>query len=130
MGGGESVNEALLSYLEKNNTGEKYLFAVSSATSAQSYIIKTSKAVMAMGGFSGSDPILTVNKLEELVKNGEVKYFLIGDDKGMQSSDITNWIKKHGKKISESKWNGSSSTSKSQANGPGGNQTLYKVELD
>lgn len=130
MGGGESVNEALLSYLEKNNTGEKYLFAVSSATSAQSYIIKTGKAVMAMGGFSGSDPILTVNKLEKLVKNGEVKYFLIGNDKGMQSSDITNWIKKHGKKISESKWNGSSSTSKSQAIGPGGNQTLYKVELD
>lgn len=130
MGGGESVNEALLSYLEKNNTGEKYLFAVSSATSAQSYIIKTGKAVMAMGGFSGSDPILTVNKLEKLVKSGEVKYFLIGDDKGRQSSDITNWIKKHGKKISESKWNGSASTSKSQANGPGGNQTLYKVELD
>ena len=47
---------------------------------------------MAMGGFSGSDPILTVEKLEKLVKNGEVKYFMIGDGRGQDNSEITNWI--------------------------------------
>ncbi|MGN9867141.1 glycosyltransferase family 39 protein [Bacillus swezeyi] len=129
-GSGESVDEELLSYLEKNNTGETYLFAVSSATSAQSYIIKTGKAVMAMGGFSGSDPILTVEKLEKLVKNGEVKYFMIGDDRGMDNSEITEWIKENGTKISKSKYSSSSSDDDSQPGGPGGNQTLYKVELD
>lgn len=129
-GNGESVDEELLSYLEKNNTGEKYLFAVSSATSAQSYIIKTGKAVMAMGGFSGSDPILTVEKLEKLVKNGEVKYFMIGDGRGQENSEITNWIKESGKEISKSEYSSSSSDNDSQSGGPGGNQTLYKVELD
>ncbi|WP_420954485.1 glycosyltransferase family 39 protein [Bacillus haynesii] len=129
-GSGESVDEELLSYLEKNNTGEKYLFAVSSATSAQSYIIKTGKAVMAMGGFSGSDPILTVEKLEKLVKNGEVKYFMIGDGRGQDNSEITNWIKENGKEISKSEYSSSSSDNDSQSGGPGGNQTLYKVELD
>lgn len=129
-GSGESVDEELLSYLEKNNTGEKYLFAVSSATSAQSYIIKTGKAVMAMGGFSGSDPILTVEKLEKLVKNGEVKYFMIGDSRGQDNSEITNWIKENGKEISKNEYSSSSSDNDSQSGGPGGNQTLYKVELD
>ncbi|WFA05138.1 glycosyltransferase family 39 protein [Bacillus sp. HSf4] len=129
-GSGESVDEELLSYLEKNNTGEKYLFAVSSATSAQSYIIKTGKAVMAMGGFSGSDPILTVEKLEKLVKNGEVKYFMIGDGRGRDHSELTNWIKENGTKVSKSEYSSSSSDNSSQSGGPGGNQTLYKVELD
>ncbi|KJD53036.1 4-amino-4-deoxy-L-arabinose transferase, partial [Bacillus amyloliquefaciens] len=129
-GSGESVDEELLSYLEKNNTGEKYLFAVSSATSAQSYIIKTGKAVMAMGGFSGSDPILTVEKLEKLVKNGEVKYFMISDGRGQDNSEFTNWIKENGKEISKNEYSSSSSDNDSQSGGPGGNQTLYKVELD
>lgn len=119
-----------MSYLEKNNTGEKYLFAVSSATSAQSYIIKTGKAVMAMGGFSGSDPILTVEKLEKLVKNGEVKYFMISDGRGQDNSEFTNWIKENGKEISKNEYSSSSSDNDSQSGGPGGNQTLYKVELD
>ncbi|MCY9692098.1 mannosyltransferase YkcB-related protein [Paenibacillus alginolyticus] len=77
MGGSSEVNTKLLDYVTKNNTGETYLFAVSRATEASSYIIKTDKAVMAMGGFSGSDPILTVDKLKEMVQNKEIKYFLI-----------------------------------------------------
>ncbi|MEC1354530.1 glycosyltransferase family 39 protein [Bacillus sonorensis] len=129
-GSGESVDKDLLSYLEKHNTGEKYLFAVSNANSASSYIIKTGKAVMAMGGFSGSDPILTVDKLKKLVKNGEVKYFMIGNGRGQDNSDITNWIKKHGTEIKKSEYSSSSSGDSSQSGGPGGNQTLYKVELD
>ncbi|HZK53262.1 MAG TPA: glycosyltransferase family 39 protein [Desulfosporosinus sp.] len=59
----DSVDTKLLAYVTNNNTGEKYLFATTDAGTAEAYIIKTGKAVMAMGGFSGSDPILNVNKL-------------------------------------------------------------------
>ncbi|GAA3322655.1 hypothetical protein GCM10020331_043390 [Ectobacillus funiculus] len=53
MGGGpgSGVNEALLNYVTKNNTGETFLFGTTNANSASSYIIETGKAVMAMGGF-------------------------------------------------------------------------------
>jgi hypothetical protein len=38
-----------------------------------------------MGGFSGGDPVLTAEKLEKMVKNGDVKYFLIsGKGRGNQ----------------------------------------------
>ena len=70
-------NDKLIEYLEKNYDGETYLVATFRATEAAKIMLKTDKAVMAMGGFSGNDPALTVEKLETLVKNGELKYFLI-----------------------------------------------------
>lgn len=120
------VNQKLLNYLTKNNTGEKYLFATTDSTSAAPYIIKTGKPVMAMGGFSGSDPILTVSKLKAMIKKGEVKYFyLSGMGKGGQS-DVITWIKENSKEIPSSKWQ---STSSSAQQGPSGNGTLYKITL-
>ena len=120
------VNTKLLNYLTKNNTGEKYLFATTDSTSAAPYIIKTGKPVMAMGGFSGSDPILTVSKLKSMIKKGEVKYFyLSGMGKGGQS-DVITWIKENSKEIPSSKWQ---STSSSSQQGPSGNGTLYEITL-
>lgn len=58
------INAKLLAYVTKNNTGETYLFATTDSHGAAPYIIETGKAVMAMGGFSGSDPILTVEKIK------------------------------------------------------------------
>ncbi|TPF18710.1 glycosyltransferase family 39 protein [Priestia megaterium] len=120
------VNTKLLNYLTKNNTGEKYLFATTDSTSAAPYIIKTGKPVMAMGGFSGSDPILTVSKLKSMIKKGEVKYFyLSGMGKGGQS-DVITWIKENSKEIPSSKWQFTSSSSQQ---GPSGNGTLYEITL-
>ncbi|WP_434510026.1 ArnT family glycosyltransferase [Desulfitobacterium sp. AusDCA] len=112
MGGSsENVNLSLMTYLMSNNTGEKYLFATTDAGTAEPYIIQTGKAVMAMGGFSGTDKILTVDKLKQMIQNKEVKYFLIssgGPGGGQGSSDILTWIKENGKEIPQSEWEGSS----------------------
>ncbi|MEW4369884.1 glycosyltransferase family 39 protein [Paenibacillus kandeliae] len=104
MGLADSVNEKLLSYVTENNTGEKYLFAVSNANSASAYIIRTGKAVMAMGGYSGSDPILTLDKLKAMIKAGEIKYFLIGGMGRGGSSEITEWIEQNGTEVPSSQW--------------------------
>ncbi|MCY8281607.1 glycosyltransferase family 39 protein, partial [Bacillus inaquosorum] len=58
------VDTGLLSYLRKHNTGEKYLFATLTTVTAAPYIIHENESVMAMGGFNGTDPILTVSKLK------------------------------------------------------------------
>jgi hypothetical protein len=39
---------------------------------------------MAMGGFSGGDPILTVSSLQTLIHNGTVRYFLISSSRATQ----------------------------------------------
>jgi 4-amino-4-deoxy-L-arabinose transferase-like glycosyltransferase len=80
---GGQVNQQLLKYLEQHQGTTKYLVAVPSSVEADGYIIATGKPVMALGGFNGSDKILTVAQLKQLVKNGTVRYFLLsGGDNG------------------------------------------------
>lgn len=121
-------SDKLIAYLTKNNTGEKYLFATTDANTAGPYIIKTGKAVMAMGGFSGSDQVLTVSKLEKMVKNKEVKYFLIsGTDGGRGgSSEVLNWIRNHSTEVPQSEWQ--STTSETGQMGRMGSNTLYLID--
>ncbi|MCY9031506.1 glycosyltransferase family 39 protein [Bacillus inaquosorum] len=127
------VDTGLLSYLRKHNTGEEYLFATLTTVTAAPYIIHENESVMAMGGFNGTDPILTVSKLKKLVKEGKVKYFLLsGNNSG--NSELVSWIKKNGKEISSDEYSSSSSSTNSSQQGmrggPGGEsqQTLYLVE--
>lgn len=146
-----SVNTKLINYLEKHNAGADYLFAATDSNTAAPYIIKTKKAVMAIGGFSGSDPAITLSQFKKLVKQGKVKYFLTsGMGKG-GNNDIVQWVEKNGKKVSSDKWQSStdqktknsdpadSKSSKAagknsrMSGGPGGmNQSasLYELQSD
>ncbi|MDR3601511.1 MAG: glycosyltransferase family 39 protein [Desulfosporosinus sp.] len=125
----ENVDTQLLAYLTTNNTGEKYLFATTNAGTAEAYIIKTGKAVMAMGGFSGSDPILTVDKLKQMVANKEVKYFLSSSGgPGGGSSDVQAWILQNGKVVPQTEWQSSTGNGTSQGDkGMNGSQILYEI---
>ena len=72
-----STNTALISYHEAHQGNAKYLVAVPSSMVGDSIILATNKPVMSLGGFSGSDPILTSSQLASLVANGTVRYFLL-----------------------------------------------------
>ncbi|MCY8508654.1 glycosyltransferase family 39 protein [Bacillus mojavensis] len=126
------VDTGLLSYLRKHNTGEEYLFAALTTVTAAPYIINTDESVMALGGFNGTDPILTVSDLKKLVKEGKVKYFLL-PEKNSGNTELISWIKKNGQEISSDKYSSSSSSTSSQQSMKGGpdgesQQTLYLVE--
>ncbi|MGD1415608.1 glycosyltransferase family 39 protein [Bacillus stercoris] len=127
------VDSGLLSYLRKHNTGEEYLFATLTTVTAAPYIINENESVMAMGGFNGTDPILTVSELKKLIKEGKVKYFLLSENNS-GNSELVSWIKKNGKEISSEEYSSSSSSTNStqqgMGGGPGGEsqQTLYLVE--
>lgn len=87
----------LTTYLESNRNGAKFLAATLNANSAAPIIIQTGEAVMAMGGFSGRDNILTAPELAERVKNNEVRFFLVprvGDNRGgsPDNGDLTRWV--------------------------------------
>lgn len=106
MGG--SISDELLSYLEENNTGETYLVAVQNANSAASIILDTDYTALAMGGFGGSDPAMTVQKLEEMTANGEVKFFMTssGGPGGGQNSEVTEWIQENCTEVTSEDWSG------------------------
>ncbi len=78
------TNQALVSYLEANQGNATYLVAVPSSMAADNIILATNKPVMSLGGFGGSDPILTTNQLAALVSQGTVRYFMLGSFRGGQ----------------------------------------------
>jgi len=125
------INTKLLDYLTKNNTGETCLFATTDTSTAEAYIIQTGKAVIPMGGFSGSDPVFTVEKLKKAVADKKVKYFLISsgsgfDGRGDGSSEVLEWIRKNSTEVPKEEWQSASSNS----DGPAGmrnGMALYKI---
>lgn len=96
---------ALVSYLEQHVGEAKYLAATIRATEAAELMLHTDRAVMAMGGFGGTDPVLTPKKLEEMARNGEVKYFLLSGE-GRGNHELVQWIQTHCKEVPFSEWNG------------------------
>jgi 4-amino-4-deoxy-L-arabinose transferase-like glycosyltransferase len=64
-------------YLLRNLGKTRYLLAVLIAPDASSLILETGQPVMALGGFTGSDPILTTRQLSTLISNHTVRFFLL-----------------------------------------------------
>ncbi|MFU0831751.1 MAG: PMT-2 domain-containing protein [Oscillospiraceae bacterium] len=98
-------NTAFIRFLEETNTGEKFLIAVQSSKEAEPIILATGKPVMAVGGYSGNMQTLTAEKLEQMVKNGELKYYLVDADKS--ADEVTQWVKEHGEAVDPSLWSSS-----------------------
>lgn len=137
MGGKETNNSGndtaarLVAYLKKNTTNEKYLVAVQSSNSyASEIIINYGESVMTLGGFSGSDNILTLAQFKKLVKDGALRYAIVNGGSGAGgNSEITNWITQKGKAVSESEWSGNASSISSDNNQFGGNFGGNSVSL-
>ncbi|GAA4492349.1 hypothetical protein GCM10023191_028150 [Actinoallomurus oryzae] len=119
-GPGGEANTQLISYLQKNRGGATWLLAVSSAMSASSIIIKTGEPVMAMGGFTGSDPAMTVSKLQQYVKSGKLRFVMVGGGgPGGGGSDVTTWVTKNCQAVKASEYGGTSTSSAQQQNSQG-----------
>jgi len=133
-GGGNGPNggisDTMLSYLESHTQDVEYLVAVQSAMTGSPLVIKTGRAVLLMGGFAGSDPVVDGTKLAQLVSEHKLRYVLSGGmggpGNGSGSSDVTTWLKNNCTVVSE--FSSSSSTSSTGGGFPGmGNaNTLYQ----
>jgi 4-amino-4-deoxy-L-arabinose transferase-like glycosyltransferase len=71
-------NLRLIDYLVSNRGEARFLAATESAMNATPIIIATGEPVMAMGGFSGTDPAIDLARVVELVRAGDVRFFLLG----------------------------------------------------
>ncbi len=77
----KSVDQ-LADYLLANQGDATYLAATPNAQIAAPLILATGEPVMALGGFTGGDPILTVDELAGLVADGTVRFFLVSPQGG------------------------------------------------
>ncbi|MHC3470418.1 ArnT family glycosyltransferase [Streptomyces sp. 7R007] len=138
MGGGMGgASSELIAYLKKHQDGAKWLLAVSNSQSAAQIELSAREPVISMWGFTGSDNAMTVAKLKELVKKGELHYIQIGSG-GMGggpgggnslSTAVSNWVKQHGTAVKESAYSGSSaSTSSSDSASSTSSASLYRLD--
>ncbi|MEU8078675.1 hypothetical protein AB0B31_24940, partial [Catellatospora citrea] len=67
---------ALLNYLKRSQPGRTYLFAAQ-GLQAIPYLL-AGASVLPLGGFSGQVPFPTVDRLEQLITTGELRYVLLG----------------------------------------------------
>ncbi|NFL75905.1 glycosyltransferase family 39 protein [Clostridium sporogenes] len=105
VGNLNSGNTKLIEFLKSHKTNEKYILVTSSTNGyASDIIINIGESVMALGGFFGTDKVITLDEFKKLVNNGEVRYVMVGGMGGNSSSDIMNWVKENGKVVSESEW--------------------------
>jgi 4-amino-4-deoxy-L-arabinose transferase-like glycosyltransferase len=98
------VSSALSRLLESGASGYPWAAATISSTSAASLELGSNGVpVMAIGGFSGSDPAPTLVQFEKLVSSREIHYFVASRSGGSgapgggsgSGSQITAWVKAH-----------------------------------
>ena len=91
---GLQIDLTLLDYLQTNTQNMKYLMAVPSSMQGADYIIATGRPVLYMGGFSGQDPVVTVEDLTQIVQAGQLRFiYWDANGRGPQAnSEISTWI--------------------------------------
>jgi hypothetical protein len=105
-GGGDAPSSALTTYLAANRGAATWIVAVTSANQAGSIELATGLPVMAMGGFTGSDPAPTLAELQAMVASGQLRYVIVGGAGGGPGggnstlSAINAWVQANGTIVS------------------------------
>jgi 4-amino-4-deoxy-L-arabinose transferase-like glycosyltransferase len=100
LSGSTQVSSALTTLLEQDGPKYKWIAAAVGTQEAAPIELATGgDAVLAIGGFNGTDPAPTLAEFEALVAKGEVHYYLGENTEtfggGTGSSAITSWVAAH-----------------------------------
>jgi 4-amino-4-deoxy-L-arabinose transferase-like glycosyltransferase len=99
LGGNTQVSSALVKLLEQEASSYKWVAATEGSEEAAPLELATGDAVMAIGGFNGTDPWPTLAVFKELVASHEIHYYVgqgsesFGGGRG--SSAIASWVAAH-----------------------------------
>jgi 4-amino-4-deoxy-L-arabinose transferase-like glycosyltransferase len=100
LSGDTTVSTALIKLLETDTSSYRWIAATVGTQEAAPIELATGgDAVLAIGGFNGTDPSPTLAEFEALVAKGEIHYY-VGESSetfggGTGSSAITSWVAAH-----------------------------------
>ena len=102
----------LVSYLQDQWDGERYLLATTSTHLAAPIIIASGEPVMARGGFHGVDPAMPLTRFIELVGQRQLRFAMVGDlslvsrrmARNVAGNPVTDWIRAHGRPVDPALW--------------------------
>jgi 4-amino-4-deoxy-L-arabinose transferase-like glycosyltransferase len=91
----DTDNAQLQGLLEGTHT--QWSAAINGSSAAAGLELSTNTAVMAIGGFSGSDPVPSLSQFQDDVTNHRIGYYIAPDStrgpgRGRAHTDITRWV--------------------------------------
>jgi 4-amino-4-deoxy-L-arabinose transferase-like glycosyltransferase len=104
----DGPERTIYSYVSAHRHGAAYLMATGSWSQAAPYIVATGAEVLPMGGFSGTVPSPTLQRVRHLVADGQLRFFLLSQPAGQsggahfggmgrqptgQALAITSWVR-------------------------------------
>jgi 4-amino-4-deoxy-L-arabinose transferase-like glycosyltransferase len=100
--GGSSASSKIVSMLEQSSSSYRWAAATTGSQNAASYQLASQKAVMAIGGFNGSDPAPTLKQFKEYVRQGLIHYYIASSSGGGtqmggsgSAAEISSWVAEH-----------------------------------
>ena len=100
--GGSSASSKIVSMLKKSSSSYRWAAATTGSQNAAGYQLSSQKAVMAIGGFNGSDPAPTLKQFKQYVKKGLIHYYIASSSMGGtqmggsgSASKIASWVAAH-----------------------------------
>ncbi len=101
-----STPSAAVTTLFEKSTGFRWTAAAVGANNAAGYQLASGRAIMAIGGFNGTDPTPTLARFEQYVHAGDIHYFIASGGAGggggaggpagsATSTAITQWVEQN-----------------------------------
>jgi 4-amino-4-deoxy-L-arabinose transferase-like glycosyltransferase len=97
-----SDDPKLQQFLLANRGDARFLVAAPNTGLVAPLIVRTGQPAMAVGGFFGNEPILTIEAFADKVKHGEVRYVLL--TARTRQTDFTRWVRTNGRLVDEAEW--------------------------
>jgi 4-amino-4-deoxy-L-arabinose transferase-like glycosyltransferase len=102
----------LVTYLQDQWDGERYLLATTSTHLAAPIIIAWGEPIMARGGFHGVDPAMPLERFVDLVRQRQLRFAMVGDlslvsrrmARNVAGHPVTDWIREHGRPVDPALW--------------------------
>jgi 4-amino-4-deoxy-L-arabinose transferase-like glycosyltransferase len=113
------ADAALADFLRANAGATRFLAATIGARQAAPLILATGAPVLAMGGFIGNLPVVTLPTLQALVGSGQLRFVLLDDPERTPGNagahrfaarwspvqqDIAAWVRDHGAPVDPTRW--------------------------
>lgn len=105
----DAARTRLISFLSEQRGQEKFVIAVENAFIAAPIIIATGVPVMTIGGYLGTDPVVTPERIAHFATSGVVRFVMIGGfslTKRNTSGEIAirDWVRKNGTPVDADRW--------------------------
>jgi 4-amino-4-deoxy-L-arabinose transferase-like glycosyltransferase len=84
--------QTIMNYVLANTDPKTYLLGLYNADEATSYILATGRPVLPFGGFLGSDNVVNVNQLAQMVYSGDLRYIFDNSQLARSKPQISTWV--------------------------------------